>query len=167
MLTDINVQITHLHLYFYRDIFYHKDINCFSFFDSSFIYFIINVYLDNHKLALKYLKNTEVNINDIFIMTGNFNIRNRDWDSSYLYYLAHSDILTDVADSFKLILFFSIYQVLTRYMDNSNDSNFVIDLIFLQPDSVKVDNHLILLELWYPSDHTPLTVDISINEEFI
>ena len=52
-------------------------------------------------------------------------------------------------------------------MDNSNDSNFVIDLIFLQPDSVEVDNHLILPELWYSSDYAPLTVNISINEEFI
>ena len=100
-------------------------------------------------------------------MTGNFNIRDRDWDSSYLHHLAHSDILIDAADSFELMLFFSIHQVLTRYMDNSNDSNFVIDLIFLQPDSVEVDNHLILPELWYSSDHAPLTVNISINEEFI
>ena len=38
-----------------------------SFFDSSFIYFMINVYLDNQQLALKYLKDTEVNINNILL----------------------------------------------------------------------------------------------------
>jgi len=41
-------------------------------------------------------------------MANTFNIRNKDWDSSYSYYLAHNDILTDVADSFELILSFSI-----------------------------------------------------------
>jgi len=167
VLTYINVQITYLHLSFHRDIFDYKDIKCFSFFDSSFIYFIINVYSDNQQLALKYLKNTEVNINNVLIMTSNFNIRDRDWDSSYLHYLAPSDILTDVANSFELVLSFYIHQVLMRYIDNSNNSNSVIDLIFLQPDLVEVDNYLILSELWYSSDHAPLTVDISINEEFI
>jgi len=54
-----------------------------------------------------------------------------------------------------------------RYTDNSNNSNSIIDLIFLQLGSVKVDNHLILSESWYLLDHTPLTIDISISEKFI
>jgi len=36
---------------------------------------MINVYLDNNHSALKYLKNTEANICNILIMTGDFNIR--------------------------------------------------------------------------------------------
>ena len=35
----------------------------------------MNVYSDSSHLALKYLKNTEVNINNLLIMTGDFNIR--------------------------------------------------------------------------------------------
>ena len=35
----------------------------------------MNVYSDSFYLALKYLKDTEVNINNLLIMTGNFNIR--------------------------------------------------------------------------------------------
>ena len=35
----------------------------------------VNVYSDLSQLALKYLKNTEVNINNVLIMTGDLNIR--------------------------------------------------------------------------------------------
>ena len=118
-------------------------------------------------MALKYLKNTEVNINNVLIMTGDFNIRNKNWDSSYLHYSAHSDILTDIANSFELRLYFAIQQVLIRYADNSNNSNSVIDLMFFQPDLVKVNNYLILPELQYLLDHAPLTVDRFISKEFI
>jgi len=43
----------------------------------------------------------------------------------------------------------------------------VIDLFFLQPNSIEIDNYSILLELCYPLDHTLLTIDISITKEFI
>ena len=39
------------------------------------MYFLINVYSDSSQLALKYLKDTKVNINNILIITGDFNIR--------------------------------------------------------------------------------------------
>ena len=35
----------------------------------------MNVYSDNHQNVLKYLKDTEVNLNNVLIMTGDFNIR--------------------------------------------------------------------------------------------
>ena len=35
----------------------------------------MNVYSDSSHSALKYLKDTEVNINNLLIMTGDFNIR--------------------------------------------------------------------------------------------
>jgi len=37
--------------------------------------FLINVYSDDHQSALKYLKNTEINLNNVLIITGDFNIR--------------------------------------------------------------------------------------------
>ena len=43
----------------------------------------------------------------------------------------------------------------------------VIDLFFLQPNSIEIDNYSILSELCYPLDHTLLTIDISIAKEFI
>ena len=39
---------------------------------------MINIYSDKHQLAFKYLKNTKVNICNVLIINGNFNIRNRD-----------------------------------------------------------------------------------------
>jgi len=45
-------------------------------------------------------------------MARNFNIRNRDWDLSYSYHLAYSNILIEVANFLELKLFSSIYQVL-------------------------------------------------------
>ena len=35
----------------------------------------MNIYLDSLQSALKYLKNTEIDIPNILIMSGNFNIR--------------------------------------------------------------------------------------------
>ena len=46
------------------------------FFNCSSCYFLINVYSDLSQTTLKYLKNTEVNINNILIMTKDFNISN-------------------------------------------------------------------------------------------
>ena len=82
-------------------------------------------------MALKHLKNTKVNIRNILIMTGNFNIRNSNWDLFYSYYLAYSDILLEVADFSYLRFSISINQVPTQYTDNSNNPNSVIDLMFL------------------------------------
>ena len=45
--------------------------------------------------------------------------------------------------------------------------NSVIDLFFLWSNSTELNNHIIFPELQFLSDHTPLLVDISINEEFI
>jgi len=36
---------------------------------------MINVYSDDYHLALKYLKNTEVNLQNVLIMAGDFNIK--------------------------------------------------------------------------------------------
>ena len=57
--------------------------------------------------------------------------------------------------------------MLTQYSDNTNDINPVINLFFLQSNSTEFNNHIILPKLWFFSDHTPLTVDNSINKEFI
>jgi len=58
------------------------------------------MYSDSSQLALKYLKNTEANISNILVMTGDFNIKDNLWDSYYLYHFIYSDLLFDIADSF-------------------------------------------------------------------
>ena len=70
--------------------------------------FLINVYSDNHQSALKYLKNTKVNLNDVLIMTGDFNIRDNDWDLSCSHYFTHADTLREVAETFNLELLMPI-----------------------------------------------------------
>jgi len=37
-------------------------------------------------------------------MTGDFNIRDRDWNLDYPFHSFHSDILFDIADTFNLSL---------------------------------------------------------------
>jgi len=117
--------------------------------------------------ALKYLKDTEADIHNVLIMTGDFNIRDNIWDLSFSYHFFYSDLLTDIADSMDLYLSKSTNQVSTRYSDNTNESNSVINFMFFRPNSLELDNHMIHLELRYLSDHAPLTVNISINEEHI
>ena len=71
-------------------------------------------------------------------MTSNFNIRDRDWDSLYPFHLTHSNSLFDIVDFFDLRLSYSIQQVSTLYSNNINDTNSVIDLIFLCLNSIKL-----------------------------
>ena len=138
-----------------------------SFFNYDSVYFLINVYLDSSQLALKYLKDTEVNIRNVLIMTGDFNIRDSIWDSHFLYYSFYSDILFEVADSFHLELSRPTEQVHTRYLDNQQDSNSVINLMFLRVESLKHDNHTIYSDWRLTFDHAPLIINISIFEKHI
>jgi len=61
-------------------------------------------------------------------MTGDFNIRDNNWDLSYSHYSVHTNTLMLIADTFSLRLFTPIIQVLTQY---TNESNSVIDLMLL------------------------------------
>ena len=80
-------------------------------------------------------------------MIEDFNIRDNDWDSYYIYYSVYNDIFIEVADFFNLKLFSSINQVPTQYTNNPNDFNSVIDPIFLQSNLMEINNHFILLNL--------------------
>ena len=80
--------------------------------------------MDSSQLALKYLKDTEANINNVIIMTEDFNIRSSSWDSLFSHYSVHQDILMDIADSMNLCISKSTNQVPTEYLDNSNNLNF-------------------------------------------
>jgi len=73
----------------------------------------MNVYSDAFHFAIKYLKDTEVNIWNLLIMAGDFNIRNSLWDLSFLHHLFISNNLIIIADSFYLSLSFPTNQVST------------------------------------------------------
>lgn len=105
---------------------------------------MLNIYSDSLQLALKYLKNTEVNINNVLIMIGDFNIRDSLWDLSFSYHSIHRNTLTDIADSFQLDISNSIVQAPMRYIDNQDNSDSVIDLMFLKLILEEFNNHSIL-----------------------
>jgi len=71
----INTCISSLWFSLWNSILNHRDLSCISFFNQGSIFFLINIYSDLSQSALKYFKDTEVNINNIFIMTGDFDIR--------------------------------------------------------------------------------------------
>ena len=127
----------------------------------------MNIYLDSSYSALKYLKNTEVNILNLLIMTGDFNIRDSIWNPSFPHHLAISDDLMIIADSSNLDLSFPTHRVPTRYSDTAGESNLVIDLMFLQSGSTELNNHSIHPDWHLSSDHASLTVSIAINEKNI
>jgi len=146
VLAYINICLSSFHFSLHRDIINHKDILLISFFTNNICSFIMNIYSNTFYSALKYLKNTEVNINNLLIMTGNFNIRDWLWDPSFLYHSSISDDLFIIADLFNLDLSLPTNPIPTRYSDTMGESDSVIDLMFLHSRSSELNNHMIHLE---------------------
>jgi len=164
VISYINIHLSFMSFSLWNDVLNHKDISCISFFNHGSIYLLINVYSDSSQSALKYLKDTEININNVLIMTGDF-IRDCFWDPSYLFHSSHKDTLFEIADSFHVELSKPTKFFPTIYSDNIQDSNLVLDLVFLHPNSMEHNNHCVYLEWRLTSDHAPITVNISILKE--
>ena len=158
----------------HRNLLNYRDISLISFFNNSIIFFLINIYSDSSNVysdssqsALKYLKNTEANIHNILILTRDLNIRDSLWNSFYPHHSTLSNYLFEIADSFNLDILTPTNSVSTRYSDNNQDANSVLDLMFLQFRSDKSDNHSIHSDWRLTSDYASLTVTIPIIEEHI
>ena len=167
VITYINIRFSSLSFLLHKDIFDHHDVCLISFFNNCVCYYILNVYSDSSHSALKYLKDTEVNINNILLITGDFNIRDSLWDLSFPFHTSISDDLLMIAESFDLALSSLTNLGPTRFSDTTGESNSVIDLMFLWHGSNELDNHSILPEWRLSSDHAPLIINIPIFEEFI
>ena len=167
VISYINIHLSSLRFSLQKDVINHRDILLTSFFNNNFIFWVMNIYSNSSHTALKYLKNTEVNILNLLIITGDFNIRDSIWDSSFPHHSSFSDDLMIIVDSFNLELSFPTNNVPTRYLDSDNRLNLVIDLMFLQSGLREINNHSIHPELCLSSDHAPLSVTITIEEESI
>ena len=167
VISYINIRLSSQRFLFRKDIFDHRDINIISFSNNGCCHFILNVYSDSSHTALKYLKDTEVNINNVLLMTGDFNIRDSLWDPSFPFHSSISDDLIMIADSFDLSLSVPTNPGPTRFSDTAGESNSVIDLMFLWSGSSELDYHHILSDHRLSSDHMPLIIDIPIEDEFV
>ena len=114
----INICCSYMYFSLWNDILNHKDILCISLFNCGSIYFFINICSNSSQLALKYLKDTEVDIDNILIMIGGFNIRDSFWNPSYLYHSSHKDTLFKIADFFHIELSKPTKFFPTRYSNN-------------------------------------------------
>jgi len=52
----------------------------------------------------------------------------------------------------------------TRFADNPQDTNSILDLVFLEPNNLRFGRH-ILLDLQKPSDHILLIINVGIKKE--
>ena len=68
VMADINIRLSLLYFSLCKDIINHKDILLISFFSNNVCSFIMNIYSNYSHSALKYLKDTEVNINNLLIL---------------------------------------------------------------------------------------------------
>ena len=163
----INIYISSLCFSFWNDILNHRNIFCISFFNQDLIYFLINIYSDSFQLALKYLKDTEVNINNILIITRDFNIRDNFWNPNFPHHSSYRNTFFDIIDSFQLEISKSTEFFPIRNSDNMQDLNPVLDLVFLCSLSPEFDNHHIYLDERLISDHTSIIINISIFDKYI
>ena len=163
----INIRLFSFRFSFCKDIIDHKDILLVSFFNKGIMYWLMNVYSDLSYTAIKYLKNMKLDLRNLLIMTRDFNIHDSLWDSSFNYHSSISNDLFAIADSFDLFLSFFPDPVPTRYLDNPNDLNSVIDLMLLWYGSSELNTYCILPDWYLSSDHVPFTVTIPIIEKCI
>ena len=125
---------------------------------------IPNSSLPKYKWKKKEKNKKERKLNLLFSL---LTIRDSSWNPLFLFHSIYSDLLTNIADSLDLILSNLTNQVPTKYSDNVNNANSIINLIFFKLNFLKIDNYTIYSELWYLSDYTLLTVNIFIIENFV
>jgi len=167
VVTYINIRLSYFCFSLCKDILSYRNILIVSLFINNNISFLINIYSDFSHSALKYLKNTGVDISNVLAITGDFNIRDSFWNLMYSLHSSYSDLLLDITDSLSLGLSYLTNPVPTRYSDNDQSLNLVIDLIFLRYGIVELDNHTIYLEWRLLLDHASLTITIPIEYQYM
>ena len=163
----INICLTYLYFFLWTDIINHLDILLLSFTSNCFQYFVLNIYSDFVHSALKYLKDIEINIDNVLIIISDFNIRDSLWNSSFPHHSSISDDLLLIANSFQLALLMPTNPCPTKYSNTVGEANLTIDLMFLRCDSIESNQHSIHSDWWLISDHAPLFITIPIANKLI
>jgi len=101
-----------------KDLINHRDINVIDFHNRQDVNFIINIYSDSNQIVLQVLQNSTRKIGIMVVMTGDFNIRDSDWDPNVQYHSIHMEDLMTIADSLDLELTMPINPGPTRFADN-------------------------------------------------
>ena len=94
----INIRLKSFCFSLWKNIINHRNILLISFFNNN------NIYSNSSHSALKYLKDTEVNIHNVLIMTEDFNIYDSLWNPLFPHYSHISNDLFILADIFNLEL---------------------------------------------------------------
>jgi len=163
----INKYLSRMRFSLRKDLIQHCDINVINFHNGQNINFIINVYSDSNQMALQMLCNNIRNIEKTLVMTGNFNIKDSNWNPNVYYYSIHMEDLMSIADSLDLDLVSPTNPSPTRFADNHCDFNSVLDFVFMDPTNPGFNKHTLNPDICLPSDYVPLIIDISIKEENI
>ena len=150
-----------------KDLINHCNINIIDFHNGQDVQCIINVYSDSNQTAIQILHDNIRNISNTIVMTGDFNIRDSDWDPNVHYHSIYTEDLMFIADCLDLELATPINLGPTRFVDNQHDSNSVLDLVFMNPNNSGFNKHILKPEIRLPSDHVPLFIEVSIKEENI
>jgi len=79
---------------------------------------MINIYSKSNQTALHFLRQNIVNLDNTVIITGNFNIRDSDWDPLAHHHFMHTDDLMTIADSLGLELSHPSNPGSIRFADN-------------------------------------------------
>jgi len=103
------------------------------------------------------------NIDNIIILTEDFNIRDSDWNPSFRHHSSHTNDLITIVDSLGLELSSPSNPSPTRFADNPQDTNFIIDLVFFLPDNIEFGWHTLYPKIQKPSDHILLIIKIGIG----
>ena len=161
--TYVNKHLTKMRFTLWLDIINHRDISVVAFHGDRNTNFMINIYFDSNQTAFHFLCQNAINLDNTVIITGDFNIRDSDWDPLAHHHSIHTDDLMTIADSLGLELSHPSNPGPTRFADNPRDSNSVLDLVFLPPDNSGSGKHILHPEIREPSDHVPLTIEVGIR----
>ena len=95
---------------------------------------------------------------------GNFNIRDSDWDPDFCHYSIYTEDLLTITDSLGLKLSLPLNPSPTRFANNTQDSNSIIDLVFLPPENREFGQHMLHPDIHKPFDYVLLTIEVGIME---